>query len=162
MTLYDIKEEILKAAQNVRVDEETGEVIGFEELDALNEAFDEKVESCAVYYKGMLADIAAFKAEELALKDRRARLEKKAENFKNYIDRNMAEAGRDKFETAKCAIKYRKSEAVEITDDTLLPEEYKAVKTEWKPDKDAIKRAIKAGESVPGAAIVEKQNIQIK
>ena len=43
-----------------------------------------------------------------------------------------------------------------------LPKEFIKVKTEEKPDKVAIKDAIKSGEKINGAKIVTNYNIQIK
>ena len=43
-----------------------------------------------------------------------------------------------------------------------LPEQFTKTVTSVSPDKAMIKDALKMGESVPGAVIVSKQNIQIK
>ena len=58
------------------------------------------------------------------------------------------------------AVSYRKSTAVEITDLDALPFAYTV--TEIKPDKERIAAALKNGETVPGAELVERNNIQIK
>ena len=71
--------------------------------------------------------------------------------------------------TQKVAISFRKSESVEIEDeervityaqkngrDDLLS--YKAPTV----NKSAIKAVIKTGKEIPGAVLVEKQNIQIR
>ena len=61
-------------------------------------------------------------------------------------------------------LSYRKSEATNIVDESLIPSQY--LKTPEppapKPDKTAIKEAIKAGTLVPGAEIETRQNLQIK
>ena len=44
----------------------------------------------------------------------------------------------------------------------LIPDEYLTVKTETVVYKSIIKDAIKHGGTVPGAELVERQNIQIK
>ena len=59
-----------------------------------------------------------------------------------------------KFESAKCAVKIRTSETTEIDDQSLIPSEFIREIThepEYKPDKTAIKKAIKAGQQVAGA-----------
>lgn len=55
----------------------------------------------------------------------------------------------------------RKSTAVEVFDEEKLPNEYKVRKVVEGPDRAKIKDAIKQGENVPGAALVERQNLKI-
>ena len=64
MNLYEINEALYGC-----VDEETGEIIDAEKLEALSLAFDEKVENIALWIKNLLADAAAIKAEKLKLYD---------------------------------------------------------------------------------------------
>ena len=162
MTLYELKDEIVKAAMNVTIDEETGEIIGGEALDALNIAFDEKLEGCAVWYKGLIADIDALKSEEKALKERRERLERRADYFRQYIDDCMTAADKKSFESSKCVIKYRKSTVVDVYDETALPKQYVVEKVTYQPDKKLIGEVLKSGKAVNGATLVEKNNISVK
>ena len=54
-----------------------------------------------------------------------------------------------------------KTESVSVPEDVnMLPEQYRRVKVTVEPDKTAIKAAIKSGESVPGAFIVETRGIR--
>ena len=57
-------------------------------------------------------------------------------------------------------LSFRKSESVEIDDIDALDDRFKRIKIE--PDKTAIKTALKIGEKVEGARLVENQNLQIK
>ncbi len=50
-------------------------------------------------------------------------------------------------------LRSRRSEAVEIDDEELLPQELFRVKTTAAPDKTEIKKRIKAGDPVPGARL---------
>ena len=67
-----------------------------------------------------------------------------------------------KFETARVKLSFRKSESVAIADESLIPDEF--IKTEIikNPMKNDIKKALKAGELVPGAGLVENLNLQVK
>lgn len=162
MTLYEIKEEILKAMENVKVNEETGEVEGFDELDTLNETLADKLESCAIYYKGLLAEIDAHKAEMKRQKEWIDSLEGKADSFKRYIDGNLVALDMQEFKTAKCSVTYRKSTSVAITDENAIPKEYMREEVKRTPDKVAIRDAFKRGEEVKGAEIVVESKLQIK
>ncbi|MFN4868175.1 MAG: siphovirus Gp157 family protein, partial [Cyanobium sp.] len=51
----------------------------------------------------------------------------------------------------------RKSQAVEIDDEEALDPQWLAVTTTTKPDKTAIKEAIKAGRQIPGAQLLSRR-----
>ena len=152
--LYEINKAIFEC-----VDAETGEIIDIEALDALMMERDEKLENVACYIKNLLADADALKAEKDKLADREKRCRSKAESLKKYLSDNLHGAA---FSTAKCEISFRRSEAVEVADVTLLPAELLRVKTTYEPKKDAIKAAIKAGQVINGCTLVENLNLQLK
>ena len=56
----------------------------------------------------------------------------------------------------------RKSVQTIIDDVDALPKQFKTIKVEAKPDKNAIKKAIQDGEIVEGAHLEERNNLQIK
>ena len=84
---------------------------------------------------------------------------KKAERLIQYLSSILCG---QKFETAKTSLSFRKSSVVQINDELLVPEEFMKVKTEKKPDKNAIANRIKGGEYVPGCELAVKNNLQIK
>lgn len=55
---------------------------------------------------------------------------------------------------------FRKSEKVEITDESKLSEDFVVIKKE--PNKILIKEALKNGSIVDGAELITNQNLQIK
>ncbi len=157
MTLFDINKAILEF--DYEIDEETGEILNAEELDALELARDEKIEGVGLWIKNLQAEAEAVKKEKDAMADRQRRLEKKAESLKNYLA--WALKG-EKFSTPRIAMSWRKSESVLIPDEALLDDRFVAVQMVKKPDKKLIKDTLKAGLEVPGAELVTKQNLQIK
>ena len=56
----------------------------------------------------------------------------------------------------------RKSERVEVEDVNSLPKEYKTVKVTEQANKTEIKKALKLGENIENAYIVEQYNLKIK
>ncbi|MCX5968912.1 MAG: siphovirus Gp157 family protein [Cyanobacteria bacterium] len=56
----------------------------------------------------------------------------------------------------------RKSQAVEIDDEDSLPPEWLTLKTTSQPDKAAIKEALKAGHSIPGAQLISRCSWRIR
>lgn len=162
MTLYELKQDYLAALDGITVDEETGEAIfpaGFSELC---ESLDDKIESVALYRKTVAAEADAIRAEIKALKERRDAKDRKVEALDRYISGTMQNIGKNSFETARVALSFRSSEKVEATDEALIPAAYWRETVEREIDKAKIKAAIKAGETVPGAEIVRRQNLQIK
>ena len=157
MTLFDINKAILEF--DYEIDEETGEILNAEELDALELARDEKIEGVGLWIKNLQAEAEAVKKEKDAMADRQRRLEKKAESLKNYLA--WALKG-EKFSTPRIAMSWRKSESVLIPDEALLDDRFVNITMIKKPDKKLIKDTLKAGLEVPGAELVTTQNLQIK
>ena len=157
MTLFDINKAILEF--DFEIDEETGEILNAEELDALQMARDEKIENVGLWIKNLQAEAEAVKKEKDAMADRQKRLEKKAESLKNYL--TYALRG-EKFSTPRISMTFRRSESVLIPDEALLDDRFVNITLVKKPDKKLIKDTLKAGKEVPGAELVTKQNLQIK
>ena len=158
MTLYEINERIMDAVANC-VDIETGEIVGdTEELEALEMARDDKLDNIACLIKNIKAEAEAIKAEKMKLAARQASAEKKAEWLENYLIRNMMPG--ETLNRSRVVIRWRRSESVAVDNVDALPDGYFVTKKE--PNKTIIKNALKAGIEVPGAALVEKQNIQIR
>lgn len=153
MNLYEIDNEIMNC-----VDMETGEIIDAEKLDKLQMDKEQKIENIALWIKNLLSDAEALKAEKQVFADRQRAAENKATSLKKYLSDYMAG---EKYKSAKVSVSFRKSEAVNILDMSKIPEQYLKV-AEPTADKIGIKNALKAGEVINGAELVENQNIQIK
>ena len=162
-SLYEIRQDLLTVIEGGYVfDEETGEVFwSSDNLDRLAETYDAKVEACGCYIKNLQAEAEMLKAEEQALAKRRKAIESKEKWMRDYLLANLQEFGEAGF-SAKAKVSTRKSEAVQVLDVSAIPDEYMRVKTTATPDKAAIKKALKNGESVPGAAIVQNVNLVLK
>lgn len=162
-TLYEIDKNI-EALVNT-VDPDTGEIIVDNDmLDALLMERDAKIENIACYIKNLTADAKALKEEEAALSARRKTTEKKVERLKDYL--TYALQG-EKFQTAKCAVSFRKSSAVEVDDcfvewaQTSGNEELLRYK-EPEVNKTAVKERLTGGEAFDFARLVQNTSITIK
>lgn len=145
------------------VDEETGEILfDAETFEALEGARNDKLEAVACFIKGTEAEAAAIKSEESALAERRKVLERKAERMRGYLADSMERYGDTKLETPRVSVSFRRSATVEVYDLESLPREFVKVKTTAAADKVAIKKAIKEGQEVQGAELVERMNLQLK
>jgi hypothetical protein len=160
-TLYEIDAAILSC-----IDFETGEILDPEQLEALEMQRDEKIESVALWYKNLLSDAEAYKAEKEAFAEREKAAKNKAESLKKWLTDAL---GGEKMSTSKVAISFRKSEAVEIgNEDAFIAWAQKSNRDDLltyqtpKVNKTAVKSALTSGEKIDGANLVKKQNIQIK
>lgn len=155
MNIYEIDQAILDV-----VDPETGEVTDFGALDNLMMARETKIENVALWYKNLSAEAGAIREEEKSLAERRKSAENKAARLKQYLDDALIG---QKFSTAKVAISFRKSTAVDIPDEEkfIKSGEY-LVPQPPKIDRKAIADALKSGVVVNGASLTERNNIQVR
>lgn len=160
-SLYEIDATIMSL-----VDLETGEILDYEAFAALKMEREAKIENMALWYKDLCAEATAIKAEEANLAARRKACENKAERLKAYLSELLAG---DKFRTPRVACSFRASKALVIQDEEQFIRnmeqsqhfEYLTFKAPT-VNKTAITNAIKAGQVVEGAELVEKKNISIK
>ncbi len=168
MTLYKLTEEQLYLYQLLSsgeaVDLETGQIdpVISERLEINGENLNDKIKGCGIMYKQLLSDIDAIKAEETRLANRRRSIEKGVNRIKNNLDNTLKRLELPVFNTPQVSITFRSSTKTEILDERLIPEEFINEKITRTPMKDEIKKAIKDGMEVPGAVLIECQNIQIK
>lgn len=141
----------------LQVDEDTGEITNIDELDALQMERDEKVENVALFIKNLLSDAEAYKREKESFLKKQQEAQRKADSLKEYLAFNLKG---EKFKSDRVQISYRKSESVNVTDMAELPVEFKVM--DVTADKRAIKQAIKDGQTIPGAELVEKEGITIR
>lgn len=153
-SIYEINQSILEC-----LDADTGEIIDPERLDALFMEKDQKIENVVCWIKNLLSDADAIKAEKDALAEREAKCRKKAEDLKNWLTKVLEG---QKFNTAKCAVSFRKSTKLRILDESIIPKKYMVQTVTTKPDANTIKDLIKKGQYVRGCILEENQNIQIK
>ena len=159
MKLYEINNAILEC-----IDFDTGEIIDIDKLNELQLEREAKIENVALWIKDLKAEAEAIKVEKLALADRQRVAENKAESLKKWLA--YALHG-EKFKTAKCAVSFRNTECVEVTDEGLeeLMANYDELLTykDPEPNKKAIKDAIKNdGLNVQGVQLVQNVSTIIK
>ena len=161
MNLYEINKDLQLLILS-SVDEDGVIDDDFEsDIDELALAKEEKLLNCAKYIKNETAFIAMLKEEEKSLSERRKSIEKRVESIKKYVLSNM-EAG-EKVKDAQAQIGTRKSEAIEIINETLIPKDLcNHVPESWRVDKTAIKQAIKSGKEIEGAKVVYRLNLTVK
>lgn len=153
MTLYQIDQAILGC-----IDLETGEIIDKEMLDQLEMDREAKIENVACWIKELKAEAEALKAEKMAFAKRQQVTENKMESLKNWLAYAL---NGQAYKSTRASVTFRKSQTVEVADIWKLDENYLRYK-EPEADKTAIKEALKAGQTVAGATLVENTSVIIK
>lgn len=161
MSLYHIDRAILEL-----VDMDTGEIMDYEAFEGLQMEREAKLEGVACWIKNLVAEGAALRVEEVSLAERRKTIERKIERLKKYLSEALAG---DKFETAKCAVSFRKTTSVEITDVcaavTWLEDSGLGDLVQYqmpKVSKTELSRILKAGTEVPGCELVTGLSMGVK
>lgn len=161
LTLFNIKDEYRKIADAII--EAGGELTPeLNEALVINQA--QLMEKAANY--GYIIKQGEYEIDMLDSEIERLTALKKSrqgmiDRLKTTISDAMELYGVQKLESDTIKLSFRKSEAVEITDEKAIPSEYKVPQPD-KISKSAIKEAIKKGEAIPGAAMVTNFNLQVK
>lgn len=159
MKLYEIQVALDEALSNLSVDEDTGEVCGMEAVETLQLEKKEKTLGIGKFIKSLEAECKAIKEELTCLNNRLYSRTRKIERLNKLIADYMPIG--EKYEDSQCALSWRRSEAVEILDIKKLDYPYYREEVIVTPDKKAIKEAIKKGNVVEGATILQRWNLQI-
>lgn len=150
MNLYEIMAEIEDC-----IDYETGEV-DIERLSTLEEDKKTKIKNIGLWIKNLKAEVTALKDEKAKFDARIKSKNSKIESLTKYLEACL---NGEKYEDEQLVITYRKSEKLKLVDD-FDDERFTTYMPSY--DKRAITKAIKDGEDIKGAMLLEYQNMQIK
>ncbi len=127
-----------------------------------------KAQNIGFVIRNMEALAASMKEAEKQMAERRKATEKRAAALAEYLKTGMEIAGVSKLETPHFALTIKKNPpSVEVWDEKQIPAEFMRVPAPPPPpppapDKTAIKEAIKAGQEVPGALLVQGTRLEVK
>lgn len=159
-SLYEIQQEYLDIEQALF--ESGGEVTDeLAEAMALNESdMHEKADAYAHIINQKEGRIAALDAEIKRLQDRKKVERNSIDRLKDRLAQAVSMFGA--FDTTLHKYSNRKSTSVEVDSVDELPPVFVVEKVSRSADKAEIKKALKAGDNVPGARLVEKESVQIR
>jgi hypothetical protein len=128
-------------------------------LELVQGDFNDKAVSIIKLAENLEADTAAIDAEIERLKSRKQVIVNRQKQLREYLLHNMEVSGITKIECPLFTASIRKgSESVEIENEDSLPDEFIKVEVVTKPDKNAIKAALKSGKDVNGAKLIRGAN----
>lgn len=162
MTLYKIEQQYLAILEELNATEgeitpEIAEKLSINEAELKNKAV-----NYALYIKKLKADEKVISEEISRLQELKARNSKKIDSLESAIVCAMVMFGVDKVETATLKLSLRKSESVNVSDESKLSDNFFTTKTTRTVSKTALKDALKSGAEINGAELVVNQNLQVK
>lgn len=146
-------------------DQETGELIDkseeikqlWSELD-LN--FKDKLDNCKRFIDTLDGEKEVLDKEIRRLQAKKKATVNKIDRLKVMMLNAIKTSGEKSIKTDFYTFSTRKSEAVKVIDEDLIARNF--LKIKYEADKTKIKKAIKEGESVEGATIVENESLTIR
>lgn len=138
---------------------ENAEVALRDTMEAMQLDFNDKAVAIVKLSQALEGDTTAIDAEIKRLQERKRTINNRRGNLRDYLRHNMETAGIKKVECPLFSITLTKGrDQVKVDDEAALPDDFMNVKTEIKPDKTAIAKALKAGQEVPGAHLAQGQS----
>lgn len=164
LALYTMADEYVQAMQRLPemgLDEQTIA----DTLEGLQGNVIVKAQQVAAYTLNIEAEADAIEQAIHKLQTRRDTIRDQAGNLRAYLHKNMGRTGITEIKaidgTFKAKIKQNPPK-VEITDQAALPEIYlRTIPETVQPDKQAIAKALKAGDAVPGAELSYSERLEI-
>jgi len=161
MNLYEINTQIMDAYDKA-IDTETGEILDeslFSLIDELEMQRDEKIKNLGLWVKNLKSDVNSIDEEIKALQAMKERKKSKVSSIERYIQGNLQG---NKFDGGIVQISFRKTQSVMVEDIERIPDAFKRVKTTIEADKMALKEALKNGEIIDGAMLMDNLSMTIK
>jgi len=156
--------ELQKLAESADLDDARMVEAVANSLGDITESFNAKAEAIVSVVHNMNSDVESLDREIARLQARKNAITNRQESLKEYLRGNMERTEIKKIScplfTISCVAG---REVAVINDESVIPDQYMAVKTEIKPNKASIAKALKEGNEVPGASLDRaKSSIRIK
>lgn len=131
-------------------------------LGQVEDDINTKIENTCKVIKEIEADSIGIDEEIKRLSDLKKQRENAVKKLKEYVEFEMNGIGLTKVEGKLFKISFRKSKVVKVIDETKIPKEFIKIKTTETISKTDLGKALKNGEIIEGAELVENKSLQIK
>ena len=166
MQLYKLTDNYAKAIRAIESMVEAGELsaeTAADTLEGLQGELKDKAINVALHIKNLRSDLAQLEDAKNSFDARIKAAEASLAFYEQYLDANMQKSGLVELKTPEVLVKYKKLPAiVDITGE--VPEPFQRVIPEKRePDKRAIGEALKAGQVLDFAALIEgRTRLEVK
>jgi aromatic ring-opening dioxygenase LigB subunit len=166
LTLWQLTDQYLQALQILTSDDDLPPEVVRDTLDALEGSLVVKATNVAAYASMLSINADAIGTEIDRLKAMQQRAELHAQRLRDYLKDNMIRSGIAKIEATQAPffrLAIRKNPPKVVIDyEDMIPDEFLRTRTVTEVARDEIKRAIQAGQDVPGAHLEQTERLEIK
>ncbi len=160
MKLYELTENYNNLLELLDRDDIDPQIIQ-DALNSVGDDIDTKADNIVKLIKSLKAEETALQAEIGNLSHRKQSAAAKADRLKAYLTEQMALVGRDSIGKLHQARLQNNPPSVEVVFEGFIPDKF------WKPqaptlDRRAVLEALKAGQEVAGARMVQGQSLRVK
>jgi hypothetical protein len=132
-------------------------------LESIELSFDDKVIQTACVIKSMQAEAEAIKAAIAPMLARQKAIENRADGIKEYLLRNMQQVGKKQVTSPWLTVSVQKSPpALNVLDESRVPDIFKHEIVTVKIDKVAIKSAWSDSSPIAGCSVTQDENLRIR
>ncbi|CAJ1611070.1 siphovirus Gp157 family protein [Clostridium perfringens] len=131
-------------------------------LGQVEDDINTKIENTCKVIKEIEADSIGIDEEIKRLSALKKQKENTVKKLKEYVEFEMNGIGLTKVEGKLFKVSFRKSKVVKVLDETKIPKEFIKIKTTETISKTDLGKALKNGEIIEGAELVENKSLQIK
>lgn len=165
MNLYQLSEEYLalKGKIESQLESEEQDECSFADFFKVDEALEEKILAAGYVIKSLEAEAAkrdaAVAHAKQVLEDLKSHAEqpkKQAERLLTQMAKAMESTGKASVDSPHFKVTLRKQQPELQVDELDIPEEYRVQTVSDRPDKQAIRKALKEGAAIPGAKLVDR------
>jgi len=164
LTLYEISHDYLKAL-DLFTDPEADIPLeaALDTLEGIEDQLQDKAVNVAKFMQNLEATAKAIKEAEQQMARRRRAMENRVRWLRDYLKYSMEAAGVTKIESPWFRLAVQKNpEAVEITNEAVVPADYKSEVVTVRIDKATIREALKSGIEVPGAVLTQGTRLAVR
>ncbi len=162
MTLYQIEQEQREIVDALL----ESEGVITPELEArmvlTRENLQQKAVGYALAIKENAADLGKINDAIADLQKKKRAIEATSDRLKERILAGLQLFGVEKIKDVIVSIWIKRSKALSILDEQLIPDEFRITVEQTTVDKNALKAAIEGGLKTEGAVIIENQNLQVR
>lgn len=163
MKLYEITNELQGIFDNVGEEGELTQDM-LDNLDALQQDFEQKAISVAAYIKNIEAEESAINEAIKDMTVRKNRLSKQVSSLMDYLQFNLQKLAINEIKSSPY-FKIRLKQcppSVDVFDENQIPAEFWREKVTASVDKVMLKEVLSEGVEVPGASIQRRIKLEIK
>ncbi len=164
MKLFEIANEYEEILDHT-FDPDTGEINAHavESLDLIKAEMNDKAIAVASYIRNIDAEREAITQAKKNMAERESRLDKRADYLTQYLQSNMERCGITEIKSPHFVIKLKKCPfSTDITDENIIPEDYKRRKEVVTIDRVKLKEEMLAGVVIPGAGLKQNNRLEIR